>query len=397
MANIVVLEDDASTRRLICAVLKKSGHQVTDVDNGAEGLLIVMAEQPDLVISDVDMPKMTGFEVLQNMRLEPETAHTPVILLTALSSQADVREGMSHGAADYITKPFEPARLIAAVDAQLATLPNRRGIRSPAVLDGFEATRPGDLSLEPFPAIEPQREIRTESEVAPALSLVPANVETTAAQLPRVQISKAWAVNLSVQNAAQMQQALPVKDWRSLLRQLFVPVSKDAALRIADYLDLQGSNLTLYFVDRGPNETAHLPAGRVRAAQAVESMVRSAAQAKLWAAQQFHALNAPMARIVVSLHMGPLDIVRVPLDFGGERDTVLGPTADYIARVREGEPSVMWRVLATGPAIAESAGFYKLGANLEVSVGSQEMAVHAVQGLAAQYSQGAITQPADWI
>ena len=68
MANIVVLEDDASTRLLITSVLKKSGHAVTAVDNGAEGLLVVLAEQPDLVISDVQMPKMTGFEVVADRK-----------------------------------------------------------------------------------------------------------------------------------------------------------------------------------------------------------------------------------------------------------------------------------------------------------------------------------------
>jgi CheY-like chemotaxis protein len=110
MARIVVLEDEASTRRLITAVLKKSGHEVTDVDNGAEGLLTVLAELPDLVVSDVEMPKMNGFEVLSDIRNTPETEQTPVILLTSRSSQEDIELGMSQGANAYLTKPFDPNR-----------------------------------------------------------------------------------------------------------------------------------------------------------------------------------------------------------------------------------------------------------------------------------------------
>lgn len=376
MAKIVVLEDDNATRRLICAVLKKSGHDVTDVDNGAEGLLVVMAEQPDLVISDVEMPKMTGFEVLQNVRLEPETADTPFILLTSLSSRADVRKGMSQGADDYITKPFEPHELTDSVNAQLARLAHRRGQTPPEVARDFELTAPARLTVEPLPMMEPP-------PVAP--------------ELPRKYIDKAWAVNLSVQNHEQMQAALAAKDWRLLLRQLFVPVSKNAVLRSADYLDLQGGSLTLYFVDRGPAPAGREADGATRAAQAVEAMVRAAADCKLWAATQFNALNAPPARVVVSLHVGPVEIVEVPLEYGGERSTVVGATADYISRLRDGEPRVMWRVLITGPALKESAGFYKLGSSMDVSVGTQEHAVYALQGLAPELSQSLAIAPADWI
>ena len=159
MAKIVVLEDDTATRRLICAVLRKVGHDVLDVDNGAEGLLTVMAEQPDMVISDVEMPKMTGFEVLQNVRLEPEIADTPFILLTSLASRADMRKGMVQGADDYITKPFEPAELIEAVNAQLGRLAYRRGRgggQEAQVVPTIDAgsAGPAGLAVEPLPAID---------------------------------------------------------------------------------------------------------------------------------------------------------------------------------------------------------------------------------------------------
>ncbi len=380
MAKIVVLEDDASTRRLITAVLKKSGHDVIDVDNGAEGLLIVLAEQPDLVISDVEMPKLTGFEVLQNIRQEPETADTPVILLTSLSSRADMRKGMSQGADDYITKPFEPSELIDSVHAQLARLAVRRGQAISAV-QGFEATAPAELELTALPISN----LETPEPVAiPAFAL---------AALPSKRVGKAWAVNLCVLNQESVQALLPAKDWRLLLRQLFVPVSKDSALRAADYLDLDGSSLTLFFMD----QMSEGRSGSERAALAVEAMVRSGAICRQWAAAQFVQLSAAPVRVVVSLHMGPIELLRKPLDFGGEREMVVGATADLIARVREGESPVMWRVLGTQAAVKASQNIYRLGAQMEVSVGSQEVTVHALLGLSGDPGTGERVDAAHWI
>ncbi len=389
MAKIVVLEDDTATRRLICAVLKKAGHEVTDVDNGAEGLLTVMAEQPDVVISDVEMPKMTGFEVLQNVRLEPEIADTPFILLTSLASRADMRKGMVQGADDYITKPFEPAELIESVNAQLGRLAHRRGQKPQVVANDFELTGPAalasGLSFEPLPAID----------LEPASPVV--HPPAVQAESARKYLDKAWAVNLSVQNHAQMQAALPGKDWRALLRQLFAPASKNTTLRSADYLDLAGASLTLYFVDQGQSQAENTLSGATRAAKAVEALVRAAADCKVWAATQFEASSAEPMRAVVGLHVGPIEVMQVPMDFGGERSTVVGATAEYICGLRSSEPRVMWRVLITAAALQESGGFYKLGASMQVSVGRQEHAVHALHGLALVMSESLGTTPADWI
>ena len=389
MAKIIVLEDDTATRRLICAVLRKAGHDVTDVDNGAEGLLTVMAEQPDVVISDVEMPKMTGFEVLQNVRQEPDIADTPFILLTSLSSRADMRKGMVQGADDYITKPFEPAELIESVNAQLGRLAHRRGQKPQVVANDFELTGPAalasGLSFEPLPAID----------LEPASPVV--HPPAVQAESARRYLDKAWAVNLSVQNHAQMQAALPGKDWRALLRQLFAPASKNTTLRSADYLDLAGASLTLYFVDQGQSQAENTLSGATRAAKAVEALVRAAADCKVWAATQFEASSAEPMRAVVGLHVGPIEVMQVPMDFGGERSTVVGATAEYICGLRSSEPRVMWRVLITAPALQESAGFYKLGASMQVNVGRQEHAVHALHGLALVMSESLGTTPADWI
>ncbi|MBS7808101.1 response regulator [Variovorax sp. PCZ-1] len=386
MAKIVVLEDEASTRRLITAVLKKAGHEVTDVDNGAEGLLTVLAELPDLVVSDVEMPKINGFEVLSDIRNTPETAQTPVILLTSRSSEEDISHGMSQGANAYLTKPFDPNKLLAAVHQQLELLVSRSGQASQPGGTGFEATAPAELLLTPFPSLE------LEPMQAPAQAADSAT-EGRVVQPPRQQFAAAWAVSMEVHNDQALRQALPIQAWRTLLRQLFLPVSKDAALRSADYLDLHESRLTLYFLDQALEGKP----GYVRAAQAVQAMLRSSVQAKQWITQQPSVVGAPPLRVLTSLHLGPIEVVRMPLDFGGTRDTVVGDTAEFMQRLRDGEPRVAWRVLGTAAAVAASPNTYRLGAQIDISVGSQEVQVHALQDMNPALAQGEPLDASAWI
>lgn len=400
MAKIVVLEDDASTRKLITAVLKKAGHEVTDVDNGAEGLLTVLAELPDLVVSDVEMPKINGFEVLSDMRNTPETEHTPVILLTSRSSQEDISHGLSQGANAYLTKPFDPSKLLDAVNQQLELLAASLGRDAQRLGTGFESTAPAELSLTPFPNLElvpmhapAQAPAQAPAAAAAAAAAVQASAQELMAKLPRQQFAAAWAVSMEVHNDLALRQALPIQVWRALLRQLFLPVSKDAALRCAEFLDLQDSRLTLYFLD----QTVDGKPGYVRAAQAVQAMLRSYMLAKQWMAAQFQGTPAPALRVLTSLHLGPIDVVRMPLDFGGSRDTVVGDTAEFMQRLRDGEPRVVWRVLGTAAAVAASPKTYRLGAQMDISVGSQEVRVHALQEMNPALAMGEPLDAAAWI
>ncbi len=392
MAKIVVLEDDASTRKLITAVLKKAGHAVTDVDNGAEGLLTILAELPDLVVSDVEMPKINGFEVLSDMRGMLETADTPVILLTSRTSVEDIRLGMSQGANDYITKPFVPDQLIESVNKQLAILAHRLGKDARRLGAGFEPTAASDLSLQSLArADSSSKRLMLEESVANSLASDPN------ASRARQHFEAAWAVSMEVHNDAVLRAALGVQPWRELLRQLFLPVSRDAALTCADYLDMHESRLTLYFIDCVVDGKY----GYVRAAQAVQAMLRASAQCGHWAATQFkdqqQRKSVPALRVLSSLHLGPIDVVRTPLDYGGERDTVMGPTAQFMKHLREGEPRVLWRVLGTAAAVKASPNTFRLGVQMAVTVGEQEVQVHALQDINAAFSAGEPLESSAWI
>jgi len=113
--RILVCDDERHIVRLIQVNLERQGYTVITAFDGKEGLEKVKSEKPDLCVLDVMMPYMDGFEVLKNIRRDPETVNLPVIMLTAKAQDKDVFEGYHFGADMYLTKPFNPMELVTFV------------------------------------------------------------------------------------------------------------------------------------------------------------------------------------------------------------------------------------------------------------------------------------------
>jgi CheY-like chemotaxis protein len=111
MAKILVAEDERDIRDLIVFTLTYGKHQVVAVSNGEEVLENTRREQPDLILLDVRMPRMTGYEACRRLKADPTLRHIPVIFLSAKGQEAEVQTGLEAGAAEYILKPFSPDQL----------------------------------------------------------------------------------------------------------------------------------------------------------------------------------------------------------------------------------------------------------------------------------------------
>jgi DNA-binding response OmpR family regulator len=119
-ARRVLVVDDQPDIRLMCRVnLALEGYDVLEAVDGEVGLRAVFDELPDLVLLDVMMPGIDGWEVLQTLKADERTAHIPVILLTARVQREDEIRGWSLGAADYLSKPFNPSTLTEVVNRTL--------------------------------------------------------------------------------------------------------------------------------------------------------------------------------------------------------------------------------------------------------------------------------------
>jgi two-component system, sensor histidine kinase and response regulator len=118
-ADILIVDDTPDNLRFLSAILTDRGYQVRSVTRGKTALMGIKAQVPDLILLDVLMPDMDGFEVCKSLKSNPETQDIPVIFISALNEVMDKVQGFNLGAVDYITKPFQVPEVLARIQTQL--------------------------------------------------------------------------------------------------------------------------------------------------------------------------------------------------------------------------------------------------------------------------------------
>ncbi|MER3399539.1 MAG: two-component system response regulator [Thermoflexus sp.] len=119
MAKILIAEDERDIRELVVFTLEFGGFEVIAATNGQEAVELARQHRPDLILLDVRMPKMSGYEACRLLKAQEETRTIPVVFLSAKGQEAEIREGLAAGANAYILKPFAPDELIQQIRALL--------------------------------------------------------------------------------------------------------------------------------------------------------------------------------------------------------------------------------------------------------------------------------------
>ena len=127
--KILIIEDDASFRRVYHDMFETAGYNVLVAENGEMGWDLAKSEKPNLVLLDLVLPGLHGFEVLKNIRNDSETKDIPVLITTALGEQADIKKGLELGATDYMVKGFfTPREILAKIRAVFTQSDLRKGV-----------------------------------------------------------------------------------------------------------------------------------------------------------------------------------------------------------------------------------------------------------------------------
>jgi len=116
---VLVVEDDPTILTLLEVNFEMEGFVVLTAEDGEAGFAVAKESKPDVIVSDVMMPKMSGLELVQALKADKALKRIPIVLLSAKAQGSDVRNGLESGADDYVTKPFEPLDLIDRVNAVL--------------------------------------------------------------------------------------------------------------------------------------------------------------------------------------------------------------------------------------------------------------------------------------
>ena len=130
MIKILIAEDERDIRELVSYSLQYGGFKVVQATNGVEAVARAKAELPDLILMDVRMPKMTGYEACKQMKATPALRDIPVVFLSAKGQETEIQTGLEAGAEEYILKPFAPDELVKQVQAVLERVAKRRATQA---------------------------------------------------------------------------------------------------------------------------------------------------------------------------------------------------------------------------------------------------------------------------
>lgn len=119
MAQILIVDDSPTEIHVLSSILEKMGHTVLTAENGEDGIAKAKENRPDLILMDVVMPGMNGFQATRQLTKDPETSSIPIIIVTTKDQETDRVWGLRQGAKDYLTKPVEEAVLVDKVNALL--------------------------------------------------------------------------------------------------------------------------------------------------------------------------------------------------------------------------------------------------------------------------------------
>jgi DNA-binding response OmpR family regulator len=117
--KIAVVDDEEAMVQLLTVELESEGYEVLPANNGTSGLKMIEDRRPDLVILDIMMPDLSGYEIIEALKSNPALSNIPIILLTAKSLDDDIQKGLDLGAQDYVTKPFHAGLLIKRISTLL--------------------------------------------------------------------------------------------------------------------------------------------------------------------------------------------------------------------------------------------------------------------------------------
>ena len=120
MPKILIVDDVATEQQYLSEVVTRLGHTYAIANDGQEALALARSEQPNLILLDVVLPKLDGFQVCRKIKNDPQTAHIPVILVSSKSQESDEYWGLKQGADGYVRKPFTPDDLTSVITRHLA-------------------------------------------------------------------------------------------------------------------------------------------------------------------------------------------------------------------------------------------------------------------------------------
>ncbi|HSH92284.1 MAG TPA: protein kinase [Ramlibacter sp.] len=358
MTTVLIVEDDDAIRNNVIRLLKLEGFEVISAENGRLGLERMLQARPDVVISDVSMPEMDGFELLEAIRANRFLASTSVMLLTALDDRASMRRGMTAGADDYLAKPFTRVELLDALHGLL-----KKKERIEETIESAVKAREEHL-----------RRAFTESLGGSAVA-DKFGLEAPLGAVPD-QVFAACVLFSDIRNFTSLAERLNSNEVAELLTQYFERVCEPVLKNGGRHLKFIGDGLMSVFAD-ALSGGSPLPASR-RAVSAALGMALATHEFRSWLEQRFPSRGLPPFAIGVGLHAGEVTICRLGTVHNNET-TPIGETVNVAARLEAASKELGWTVVASDAVLAGAGEGVQTGGMTSLSVRGNNLFVDVAE------------------
>ena len=339
MPLILLVDDDVTQRLATGSVLKKAGHQILHAEDGMQGLEMARTHEPELIVCDVVMPGMNGYQMVTALRQEPGIADTPVIMLTSMAERMHMRLGMTSGADDYLAKPFSSAELCDAVSALLAKRKVQREQIVSSVKDGFMA------------ALDEQKQNLASQYEKRLVQELDSRWDREKDANSELKYDDATVLLIDLFGSLLTQPPAGT-DLATLVRRRHQAARDTLYLFGAKHLLPYGNDLLAVFAG---DIDAVGTSPKLRALRAAFALVKAAVMEAEAAARQDPASALAQPGITTALHEGTLTLLRVsdPLHGGPDSTLATGEILAEAAQVLEFACASGWRIACT-QAMAEA-------------------------------------------
>ena len=343
MKKILVIEDEPGIRMTLSLMLKAEGFEVATAENGRLGVEAVRTKTPDLILCDINMPEMDGFEVLEHLRREPALAAIPFVFLTARVDRSDLRRGMNLGADDYLTKPFTRDELLETVTARIKKHESSVDTLTHQLLAGNEALRQRFRS-------------NLAGEEQPAASDELSAIEGT--------VSEATVLFADIRNFTTISERLSAPEIAELLNAYLQRACEPIISCGGSVVKFIGDGIMAVFAhtEWHPREKQAL-----QAVHAGLGLSFIAGQFREWVRERYPDRGLPEFAIGVGIHTGEVTLCKV--GGRGQQDfTAIGDTVNIAARLEEQTKELGWPVVASEATIAAAGTAVAHGGNRVVTL-----------------------------
>jgi len=380
MHRILVVDDEEAIRKNIERLLTLEGYEVATAPNGQHGLVIARSMLPDIVITDINMPVMDGFAMLDALRHHPELDRCIVIMLTAADERDSMRRGMRLGADDYLTKPFRREELLDAISSQLKKIARHNRDKEHAVARATALTeeKTRELFREQFSGASFPNSDFPGFGVSSFGHSRGFSVSASASATPASVIT-ATVLFADIRNFTTIAERLSAAELAAMLGRYFELACRPVVAFGGSHLKMLGDGLLALFEEQ-PTHDDHELSHAQRALAAACGLQDAVGSFKQWVEAQYGQRGLPPFSVGVGLHSGEVTLSRL----GGADSpevTALGDSVNIASRLQAAGKELGWTTVASMDTVQIAGQNLQIGRQDTVNLRGREKPVAACEVL----------------